>query len=220
MVEGLPALEELAAPDAGAEYGAAVEPAAEDVAEESVADVEDPAAGPAVNGDTVMGDDCPDFTDVDNAAAMRVQLDRISVPLSRRYDAFGKGTAAVIKDHMRATLSYYGVVDEETYHDVAANTPSKANEILAELAGLQITGANRKPKHHVPSSKLAKIFNDLHSSHEQDGSAVTDNESLTARDAAIFATRFLKLICFALPLFFMADSVTLERLRKSVNLHA
>ena len=95
-------------------------------------------------------------------------LTQISQPLSRRYDAFMQGGNKIITDRMRANLAYHGVTDEESYHDVAMDDPEKAREILAEMAGLKIHGEKRHAAHHVPASKLSKIFIDLHGSAKGD----------------------------------------------------
>ena len=86
-----------------------------------------------------------------------------------------QGGHRIITDRMRANLAYHGVIDEESYHDVAMDDPDKAREILAEMAGLRIHGENRNASHHVPASKLSKIFIDLHGSKDD-----SHNEELNA----------------------------------------
>ena len=109
-------------------------------------------------------------------------LAQISQPLSRRYDAFMQGGNKIISDRMRANLAYHGVTDEESYHDVAMDDPEKAREILAEMAGLKIHGEKRHAAHHVPASKLSKIFIDLHGSSKNNNE---DQELNQGHEAAV-----------------------------------
>lgn len=198
-----------AVPEAPAEPVEPAEPAEPEHSEEPLEAALEAAHSPVMSDEE---DEVPDFSKKEN---LDLWLGKISKPLTLRYDAFGHGSNATIKPAMRATLSFHGVRDEETFYDVAAPTPTKANEILAELAGLKIIGESRVAKHHVPASKLAKIFTDLHATHDPETNGTSESDSLTARDASIFALKFLKLLCFELPLFFMADLCTMESLRKS-----
>lgn len=199
------------APDLGAAVEAAV-PAAKPAAPA-------PAKGKGKGPVPVMAGAAnaapPELQDVAEADRPAL-LAKISAGLTKRYDEFGKmdTDGCVITDVYRANLVRSGIVDEESFYDVAAESPDDCRQILASCANLRIERNHRpNPMHHVPASKLAKIFHALHATHDHKASK---DEHLSSNDLNRFTKRLKELVLFVFPLYFMADDGTLGRLRRTM----
>ena len=147
------------------------------------------------------------------APVVTANIALISPALKKLYDEHMTGPEFSITDQMRARLVQNGIVDCDTFYDVASETPDDARQILAELAGLCVAGQHRRARDHVPASKLVKIFNRMHLLHEtkDDGK----NDDITASTMSKFATRFAAVMQFTIATYFLADNGTLGKLRKT-----